>query len=236
MTLINQEFEYQTLYKKEVGNDRFYETPQQELVWSVTTILDATKDKSAINSWRDYIGHKQADQIKNEASSIGTRMHKYLEDYIHTSEWPDPGSNPYSKQANRMAQVIKKNALVNVEKIIGSEISLYMPGLYAGTTDLVGYYRSHLAIMDFKQARKPKKDEWVDDYKLQLVAYAEAHNEIFKTDISEGHIFVCTQNCEYQQFDVWPEEYRHWRHEWYNRLYNFYENVLSDKYTKEGRS
>lgn len=236
MTLIEQEFEYQTLYKEEIENDRFYKTPAGDLVWSVTTILDATKDKTVINNWRDSVGHEKADRIKNEASSIGTRMHKYLEDYVLTGEWPAPGSNPYSKQANNMAKVIKDNALVDVTKVTGSEISLYMPGLYAGTTDLVGYYGSNLAIMDFKQSRKLKKEEWVEDYKLQLVAYAEAHNELFDTNINEGHVFVCTQNCEYQQFDVFPEDYNFWRHEWYNRLYEFYENVLSDKYNTEERS
>jgi hypothetical protein len=27
----------------------------------------------------------------------------------------------------------------------------------------------------------------------------------------------------YQQFDVWPDEYDEWRHEWYNRVYTYYE-------------
>jgi genome maintenance exonuclease 1 len=78
--------------------------------------------------------------------------------------------------------------------------------------------------MDFKQSNKPKKVEWIEDYFLQLVAYAEAHNELHGTDICEGHVFICTRDCEYQQFDILPNEYNDWRNEWYNRVYKYYES------------
>ena len=38
-------------------------------------------------------------------------------------------------------------------------------------------------MVDFKTTRKPKKREWIDDYFLQGAAYAEAHNQIYGTDI-----------------------------------------------------
>ena len=85
--------------------------------------------------------------------------------------------------------------------------------------------------MDFKQTNKPKKLEYVQNYFLQLVAYAEAHNEIYGTTIREGHIFMCSRGDDgtelggetYQQFDVWPHEYDEWRHEWYNRVHTYYD-------------
>jgi putative transcriptional regulator len=89
-----------------------------------------------------------------------------------------------------------------VSEVWGSEINLYYPELYAGTTDLIGVYRGEPAIMDFKQSRKLKKAEWVEDYYLQLVAYAEAHNKLFNTQIRHGSIFICTQNNEYQTFEI----------------------------------
>ena len=149
-------------------------------------------------------------------------MHKYLEDYIEFGEWPKAGGNPYAQQAHGMAEVIRDNALKDVE-VWGSEVALYMPQMYAGTTDLVGTYKGQPAIMDFKQTNKPKKEEWVVDYFLQLVAYAEAHNEIYGTEIREGHVFMCSRAGEYQQFDVWPDEYDEWRNEWYERVYKYYE-------------
>jgi len=223
MTLIINKYDYTPISRKEVNGKRLYATPDGNAVASVTTILDATKDKSHLIAWRKRVGEKKAQEITTEAAGVGTRMHTYLEKYIETGEWPEAGSNPYAQQAHGMAEVIRDNALKDVE-VWGSEVALYMPNMYAGTTDLVGTYKGQPAICDFKQTNKPKKPEWVVDYYLQLVAYAEAHNEIYGTDIREGHVFMCSRAGEYQQFDVWPDEYDEWRHEWYNRVYDYYEN------------
>lgn len=223
MSLIKQVHDYKPISRKQVDGKRKYMTPDGGAVASVTTILDATKDKTHLIAWRKRVGEKKAQEIVTEASSVGTRMHKYLEDYIEFGEWPTPGSNPYAQQAHQMATQVRDNAMVDVDEIWGSEVNLYMPQMYAGTTDLVGQYKGNPAIMDFKQTNKPKKLEWVQDYFLQLVAYAEAHNEIYGTSIREGHIFMCSRALEYQQFDLWPHEYDEWRNEWYNRVYTYYE-------------
>tara|TARA_B110000977_G_C10948357_1_gene443686 strand:+ start:139 stop:825 length:687 start_codon:yes stop_codon:yes gene_type:complete len=222
MSLIQKKYDYQPISRKQVEGKRLYATPDGNAVASVTTILDATKDKSHLIAWRKRVGEKKAQEIVTEASSVGTRMHKYLEDYVETGEWPTPGSNPYAQQAHGMAKVIKDQVMDDVE-VWGSEVNLYMPQMYAGTTDLVGTYKGQPAIMDFKQTNRPKKLEWVVDYFLQLTAYAEAHNEIYGTEIRQGHVFMCSRAGEYQQFDIWPDEYDEWRTEWYNRVYQFYE-------------
>ena len=222
MSLILNKFDYTPISRKQINGKRLYETPDGNAVASVTTILDATKDKTHLIAWKKRVGEKKAQEIVTEAAGVGTRMHKYLEDYIEFGEWPTPGSNPYAQQAHGMAEVIRDNALKDVE-VWGSEVALYMPNMYAVTTDLVGTYKGQPAIMDFKQTNKPKKVEWVVDYFLQLVAYAEAHNEIYGTEIREGHVFMCSRAGEYQQFDVWPDEYDEWRNEWYNRVYQYYE-------------
>ena len=112
------------------------------------------------------MGEAKAQEITTEAAGVGTRMHKYLEDYIDTGDWPSPGSNPYAQQAHKMANEIKSKALNNVDEIWGSEVNLYMPSMYAGTTDLVGQFKGNACIMDFKQTNKPKKEEWVVDYAI----------------------------------------------------------------------
>ena len=224
MSLIINKYDYKPISRKQINGKRLYETPDGNAVASVTTILDATKDKTHLIAWKKRVGEKKAQEIVTEAAGVGTRMHKYLEDYIEFGEWPQPGSNPYAQQAHSMAQVIKDNVMDDVE-VWGSEVALYMPQMYAGTTDLVGTYKGQPAIMDFKQTNKPKKVEWVVDYFLQLVAYAEAHNEVYGTNIREGHVFMCSRAGEYQQFDVWPDEYDEWRNEWYERVYKYYEKL-----------
>ena len=226
MTLIINKFNYTPISRKQIDGKRLYETPDGNAVASVTTILDRTKpeeSRQALANWRKRVGHAKAQEITTEAAGVGTRMHKYLEDYIEFGEWPTAGSNPYAQQAHMMATTIKVHAMEDVDEIWGSEVPLYVPNLYAGTTDLVGVYKGNPCIMDFKQTNKPKKLEWVEDYFLQLTAYAIAHNEVHGTDIREGHIFMCSRAGEYQQFDLWPDEFAEWEQEWWRRVYQYYE-------------
>ena len=223
MSLILNKFDYPTIERKSVDGKRKYLTPDGNAVASVTTILDATKDKTHLIEWRKRVGEQKAQEITTEAAGVGTRMHKYLEDYVETGEWPTPGSNPYAQQAHMMATQIKKQALDDVDEIWGSEVALYVPQIYAGTTDLVGQYKGKPCIMDFKQTNKPKKVEWVVDYFLQLTAYAIAHNDVYGTNIREGHVFMCSRAGEYQQFDIWPDEFAEWEQKWWNRVHTYYE-------------
>ena len=231
MSLITEKYDYKEIKRKQVDGKRLYACPDGNAVASVTTILDKTKDKSGLIAWKKRVGEQKAKEIVTEAAGVGTRMHKYLEDYVETGVMPNPGSNPFAKKAHAMAQQVLEHAMGDVDEIWGSEVALYVPQMYAGTTDLVGQYKGQPCIMDFKQTNKPKKLEYVQNYFLQLVAYAEAHNEVYGTNIREGHIFMCSRGDDgmilggetYQQFDVWPHEYDEWRNEWYNRVYTYYE-------------
>jgi genome maintenance exonuclease 1 len=225
MSLIKNKFTYEKLKRVEVDGKRRYAAPGGAPVASVTTILSATKDQTHLIEWRNRVGHAKAQQITTEAAGVGTRMHKYLEDYVDTGVWTESaGSNPYAQQAYKMACVVRDQAMVHVDEIWGSEVPLYVPGIYAGTTDLVGVYKGNPAIMDFKQSNKLKKAEWVEDYYLQMTAYALAHNEVHGTDIREGHVFMCTRALEYQQFDIWPDEFDDWAQEWWRRCEMYYAN------------
>ena len=223
MTLLIKKFNYEEIKKESVNGKRLYACPDGNSVASVTTILDKTKDKTSLIEWRKRVGETKANEIATEAASIGTRMHKFLEDYVETGNWPSAGSNPYSQQANKMATTIKDKALSKIDEIWGSEVQLYHPKIYAGTTDLVGVFNGAESIMDFKQTNKPKKEEWVDDYKLQLTAYALAHNEIYGTNIQEGHVFMCSRDGQYQQFDLWPDDFKAWESKWWDRVYMYYD-------------
>lgn len=223
MTRVTNKFDYKSLSRVTVNGKRNYKTPLGCVVASVTTILDSTKDKTHLYEWRKRVGEQKAQEIASEASGVGTRMHKYIEKYIETGEWPAPGTNPYAQQALSMANKIKEKAIVDVDEVWGSEVSLYFPKIYAGTTDLVGTYKGSPCIFDFKQTNKPKKPEWVEDYLLQITAYALAHNEIYGTNIQEGHIFMCSRDLQYQQFDLWPSDFKEWENKWWQRCEMYYE-------------
>ena len=218
-----KKYPYGDLSKVSKNGKRHYSTPDGRQVPSVTTVLSATKDMTHLHAWRKRVGAEKAQQITTESANIGTVMHNSLEKHVKGIQ-RKPGSNLIHQKAHAMANVIIDNGLQDVSEVWGSEVSLYYPELYAGTTDLVGVYKGEPAIMDFKQARKLKKKEWVEDYFLQLVAYSEAHNKMYDTEIKSGRIFICTQNNEYQTFDV--DNYDHWVGKWYSKLEQYYKLIL----------
>lgn len=204
-----------------ITKKRVYLTPNGEKTPSVTTILSATKDMTALNEWKKRVGEANAAQISKEAAGIGTAMHNNLERFLAGIE-RQPGNNLVHVQANKMADVIITNGLSNVDEVWAMEQSLYYPGLYSGTTDLVAVYKGNPSICDYKQTNKPKKEEWVEDYKVQLVAYIMAHNEVYGTDIKEGHVFMCSRDLVYQQFDLWPTEYPKYEDMWLAKIEEYY--------------
>ena len=229
----NERYEYRGCKQMNdpVTRKRVYLTPDGEKLPSVTTVLSHTKDMTHLNEWKNRVGHDNAKRIANEAAGVGTAMHNNLERFVCGIERM-PGKAPIHVKANAMANQIIINGLKDVNEIWGIEQSLYFPGLYSGTTDLVGEYKGKGAIMDFKQSNRPKKAEWVDDYRMQIVAYGLAHNEVYGTDISEGHIFVCTRGDDglmvggeiYQQFDVWPDEWHKYEDMWLDKVEEYYLN------------
>jgi hypothetical protein len=204
-----------------VTRKRVYLTPDGESLPSVTTILSATKDMTHLNEWKNRIGHAKAQQITTEAAGVGTAMHGNLERFIAGMQ-RQPGNNPVHIQANKMADVIIEQGLSKVNEVWAMEQSLYYPGLYSGTTDLVGVYDGEPAVCDYKQTNKPKKAEWVEDYYLQLVAYILAHNEVYGTDIKRGIVFMCSRAFEYQQFEVTAADFNKYEDMWLSKVEEYY--------------
>ena len=207
-----------------VTRKRVYLTPDGEKLPSVTTILSSTKDMTHLNEWKKRVGEENARRITTEAAGIGTAMHANLERFLCGME-RQPGNNVVHVQANKMAEVIIQNGLKNVDEVWAMEQSLYFPGLYSGTTDLCGVFNGKPAIMDHKQTNKPKKEEWVEDYKLQLVAYALAHNEVYGTDIKTGVVFMCSRDLQYQQFEVTEETFPKYRDMWLDKVEEYYNGL-----------
>jgi genome maintenance exonuclease 1 len=174
-----------------------------------------------LNEWKQRVGEENAKRITTEAAGVGTAMHSNLERFIAGMQ-RQPGNNPVHVQANKMADVIIENGLSKVNEVWAMEQSLYFPGLYSGTTDLVGVYDGEPAVMDYKQTNKPKKEEWVDDYKMQLTAYIMAHNEVYGTDIKRGVVFMCSRDLQYQQFELKPAEFAHWQEQWLSKVEEYY--------------
>ena len=187
---------------------------------SVTTILGATANKQFLKDWIAKKGEKEAGRIKNHSSNRGTCMHKFLEHYVLGTGCVDLTS--IGQEARPMADKIIEIGLAPVEEYYGSEVTLHYPGLYAGQTDLVGVHKGQDAIIDFKQTNKPKRKEWIDDYFMQLSAYAMAHNILFNTKITKGVVMMCSKDNYYQEFIVEGEEFKKHSHNFLRRVDEYY--------------
>lgn len=225
MTLLQQKYEYKKLQRDESAGKRLYACPDGSKVPSVTTILDKTKPaeaREALARWKKSVGEVKAQEITTEAASRGTRMHTYLENHIKGIALPESVSNPYAQQSLDMARKVIAEGFPKVSEVWGSEVPLYFPELYAGTTDCCGIHNGDESILDFKQTNKPKKIEWIEDYFLQLTAYALAHNEIHGTNIRKGVILMCSKDYEYQEFILEPKDFDYWTNRWCDRVSEYY--------------
>ena len=220
----NNSYRYPKTQREKIEGKRHYVFDTEKLP-SVTTILDATQPeekKKSLADWAARIGEEAAEKIKSEAAVRGTAMHKILEKYVLEEGYVDQTN--VGKQAHNMAIQIIQNGLSDVTEYYGTECTLYYPGLYAGQTDLVGIHKGQDAIIDFKQSNKPKRPEWIGDYKLQLAAYAMAHNILFNTQIKKGVVMMCTKDNYYQQFVIEGEEFKQSMHNFLRRVDEYYKN------------
>ena len=201
---IIQKFNFAEL-KRQDGDSRFYLTPDGEALPSVTTILSKTKDKTFLKKWRQKVGEKKAEEIIKDSAQIGTALHLYIERFVNGEQYKD--LTKIGIQAEKMAKKIIDESFKDLTEIWGSEVHLYYPGRYAGTTDMIGVYKGRPTIIDFKQTNRPKKREWVQDYLMQLSAYAVAHNKLFNTEIDQGVVLMCSRDLTFQRFELLGENF-----------------------------
>ena len=205
---------------------RFYDVAGYRLP-SVTTILGATKNTEFLKQWKAKVGEKEATRIKNVSSARGTSMHKFLESFITDVGYDD--LTELGQAAKPMAEKIMEVGLAPVSEYFGSEVTLHYPGLYAGQTDLVCLHNDLETVVDFKQANRPKKKEWIEDYYLQIAAYAMAHDYVYGSEIKKGVIMVCTPDLYYQEFTVEGADLRRYKHSFLKRLDMYHELKFSEK-------
>jgi len=222
----NNKFKYITGTQITTQGSRTYDINGSRLP-SVTTILGKTKNQQFLKDWKARVGEQEAERIKNYSSRRGTSMHKFLESHVSGVGYDD--LTGIGQEAKPMAQKIIEEGLLPVEEYYGSEVTLYYPGLYAGSTDLVCNHNGLDTIIDYKQANRPKRLEWIEDYFLQIAAYCMAHDYVYQSEIKQGIIMVCTPDLYYQEFKFSGADLRSWKHKWLKRLDMYHELKYDEK-------
>ena len=183
---------------------RTYKTPDGKKYPSVTTVL-GEESKAGILAWRKRVGEEEANKVSFQASSRGTSVHTLAENYINNDpEW-SKGAMPTSIYAFNQIKSILDERMNN---IYAQEVPLYSDKLeVAGRVDLIAEWDKDLAIIDFKTARKPKKEEWIQGYFMQCAFYAAAFYERTGVAIKKSVILITVDHNEPQVFITKPYDY-----------------------------
>ena len=221
----NKLYHYPPSTRSTTDGIRTYNVGKEKLP-SVTSILKATQSdekRASLARWQARVGVDEATRIRDQAASRGSNMHLHLEKFILGQGHLDLTEE--GKTAKSMAQTVIDKGLCDLQEIWGSEVTLWYPGLYAGATDLVGTFDYEDSIIDFKQSTKPKRREWIEDYIMQLAAYAMAHNQVYGTEITQGVILMCTPDNYFQKFQIKGKEFISYQHKFLEKVNLYYERV-----------
>ena len=225
--MITNKYQYPELQRIEKSLGRFYIDSDKNEVPSVTTVLDNMSDKKAsLKEWRNRVGDIEADRVMNEATDIGSMVHLSLENHLNGIDKNVFTNDSLGNMAKRMSQKLIDDALQDISEVHGLEVHLVLNKLYAGTADCVGVIDGKDTIIDFKTSKRIKKKEWIEDYFLQGCAYANAHNIMFNTDISQVVILMIDRDLIFKKFLIKDYEFKHYTNIWKKKLLKFHNNFM----------
>ncbi|MGD1919864.1 MAG: hypothetical protein ACFCAD_13820 [Pleurocapsa sp.] len=192
---------------------------------SVTGILSATKparDRQALQNWRRRVGYQQAQKITTKAAKRGTSVHSAIKYYLRQQPVPeDIDDNPFW---HSILPVLDR-----IDRVHLDESAIYHSEEgYAGCYDCLGEWQGKLCVFDWKTASKPKKQEWIVDYCLQVAAYISAVNHFYRVNIQQGIVAIALDSQPAQLFVLEAEDLADYQQQFLNRLRLF--SVQHDKY------
>jgi genome maintenance exonuclease 1 len=104
---------------------------------------------------------------------------KIDDEIIEVEENKDENQSPKRIGYNLFMNFMNNNSEFcgQIKNVVASETFLWTlkGGGYAGTVDNISRMKDgSLKIIDFKSSAKPKREDWIEDYKLQVAAYSIA--------------------------------------------------------------
>ena len=185
-----------------VNGKRCYQV-QGKVFPGVTTLLGKTKpdkDKFSLLSWRKRVGENEANRISQDACKRGSIIHEQIENTIQNIDFIP------NESVDGFWQSMKNDVIPRVSNPQLIEGCVWHPFGFAGTVDCVADFDGELAIIDWKTSGKPKKEEWITDYKLQVSAYCAAVNRLYGLQIKKGVVAIALDNQPAQVFVIESEE------------------------------
>lgn len=209
--MYTDKFQYPEYEAISLDDMRFYIIDEQTMYPSITTMLGKTASRDKVESlmrWQRGIGIEAAAAHTQEACRHGTCLHLLAERFLKGEELVQDAVNDEIVEKDIGAFNTLRPMLKHINEIWCQEKTLCSHTLQlAGRTDLIGVYDGVESIIDFKTSGRLKDHDDIDDYRLQLCAYAIMHNEMFGTNISQGVVLMISAAGFPQKFivDLMPE-------------------------------
>jgi hypothetical protein len=153
---------------------RLYHFDDDIKYYSVTTILDNTKDKGFLVRWRKRIGDVEADRQLEIAKRMGTEFHSLGEALLTGQDLTVIPTLPFPRKLfmNLVPRLRKITKIHSVEQVLRSD-SIKC----AGRADAVVDWENELAILDYKLVNF-WNPEYIYDYWVQCSIYAVMYFEM----------------------------------------------------------
>lgn len=190
--------------RKNIDGMRMYLTETGEAYPSITTVL-SRMSRDGIKAWRERVGAETANKISTQASRRGTAVHKLAEEYLSNNPDWSKGAMPNNIETfNSIRSILEEN----INLVYGLEVNLWSDYLgVAGQCDCVCKWNGRNTIVDFKTARKAKKEEHIQNYFMQGCAYAIMFEERTKIPVPDVAIVIAVDNDDPQVFHVKRDDY-----------------------------
>jgi genome maintenance exonuclease 1 len=211
------------LSAKEIDGVRYYTTPSNNSYPSITSVT-SHKNREFFKEWRQRIGEEEANRICKIATTRGTKFHEVCQDYLENNL-----KESYDEQSMLMFEAAK-TYLDKIGLVHAIEKSMYSDVLgIAGRVDCIAEYEGELAIIDFKTASKMKKEEWIEQYFVQEVAYACMYYEMTDIPVKKLITIMVTPEGEVKVFDKRNKMY------YIKLLTQYIKQFVSDKLESYGK-
>lgn len=187
---------------------------------SVTTVLSGSRDNSGLAQWRESIGEERADEILAVACHRGTEQHLNIENYFRH------GIEPKATMLQDRYWKSVRPFLDTVDQVLSMEGACWHPDGYAGAYDCIAYLNDDTepTLLDWKTADKERNKSKIYEYSLQVAAYVNAANYIYKSyglDIQKAKIVVALPAQKPQIVDLNANDLRQYYLHFLARLKRF---------------
>ncbi len=210
-----EKYDYKTYHVNKVNDMRYYCVSADVNVPSVTSILKKTNTNFPNILKQPY---------NTDSIEIGNFMHKYLEHYVSKEQHFYDESENYGI-AKKLAQLVIENFINNIDEAWGTEVSVLYKNVYAGTIDLIGMIDDKLCIVDYKSSYRHKSKNEMEEYFLQLAAYAIAHDWQYKTNIDSIIVLLAIRNGQFEKTSISQDDLESYKLKWLSRLEKFHKGI-----------